>query len=280
MPMPSDSDIDRRGRTLQWSLTAGDCAAFKLRRILSLGYSEAGSGYRIVRQNPSFSNINITISGRGEVLSAGEWKKITAGMAVLSPKGKLHGARSIPGVRWEFCWICFAESSGAPSRLPVSESAVTHTDPRPVAWTLLSLQRELRQARQRQVIESLLDTLDLYLGRIVSPGLAENHLWHFWEKVSDSPAHHWTDDEMARHLRLSPRHLLRLCKRETGRTLREQVAHIRLTKAASLLHERALKLQAVAEAVGYRDAFAFSKAFKRWSGASPKRYRAQFLREA
>jgi AraC-like DNA-binding protein len=42
------------------------------------------------------------------------------------------------------------------------------------------------------------------------------------------------------------------------------------------LQDRSLKLQAVAQAVGYQDAFAFSKAFKRWGGVSPKTYRAGF----
>jgi AraC-like DNA-binding protein len=46
--------------------------------------------------------------------------------------------------------------------------------------------------------------------------------------------------------------------------------------AASLLQDRSLKLQSVAEAVGYQDPFAFSRAFKRWSGASPSAYRARY----
>jgi AraC-like DNA-binding protein len=275
MPSSVLREIDRRGKTVQWSLTASDCPAFKPRRIWMLGYSEAGAGYEVVRRNPSFSNINVTISGKGEALIGGEWRKLTPGTAVLSPKGVLHGSRSIPGTRWEFCWICFAESPGIPSRIPQTACTLTHTDPRPIAWTLLSLQREMRQARQKPVIDAQLQLLDAYLHRILDRGPVENHLWPFWEKVAQDPAHNWTEDEMARHMRLSSRHLLRLCKKETGRTLREQLAHIRLTRAASLLHERALKLQAIAESVGYRDAFAFSKAFKRWSGVSPKSYRAR-----
>jgi AraC-like DNA-binding protein len=270
-------DVDRRGKnTVQWTLDPFDYPALKTRRILSLGYSEAGTGYQIIRKNPGFSNINVTISGRGEVLIHGEWKKITAGMASLSPKGVLHGARSLPGVRWEFCWISFAEPAGTSSHIAVPEPTVTHTDPRPIAWALLSLQRELQHGRQKPILEALLQLLDLYLQRITAPWPVENHLWKLWEKVAQLPAHPWTDEEMARQVHFSSRHLLRLCKKESGRTLHEQLAHIRLTKAASLLQDRSLKLQAVAEAVGYQDAFAFSKAFKRWSGVSPKAYRAGF----
>ena len=268
---PKISDIARRGKTTEWTLGRADCPGFKPRRILSVGYSQAGTGYRIVRRNPGFTNVNITISGQAEILIRNQWKKISAGTAVFSPKGVPHGARSLPNVRWEFCWICFAEPARA-----AAACTVTQIDPRPIAWTLLSLQRELRQSRQKPVIDALLHLLDLYLQRITAPETVENHLWRFWEKVAESPEHPWTDDEMARHVRLSPRHLLRLCKKESGRTLREQLSHIRLTKAASLLQDRSLKLQAIAEAVGYHDAFAFSKAFKRWSGTPPKSYRAAF----
>lgn len=270
-------DIDQKGRrTVQWTIDPFHCPALKDWRILSLGYSEVGAGYQVVRENPGFSNINITISGRGEVLIGGEWKKVTAGAASLSPKGVLHGARSLPGVRWEFCWICFEEPPGTRPRITVPAPTVTQTDPRPIAWVLLSLQRELRHARQKAILDTLLQLLDRYLQRILAPWPVGNCLWKLWEKVAQSPAHPWSDEEMARQVHVSARHLLRLCKMESGRTLHEQLAHIRLTKAASFLQDRGLKLHAVAEAVGYQDAFAFSKAFKRWCGVSPKAYRSHF----
>ena len=272
-PVP---DIDRRGKTEQWTLDCFECPSLKSRNILSLGYSEAGEGYQVVRRNPGFSNINLTISGKAEALVNGRWSQIKAGTAVLSPKGVLHGARSLAGIRWEFCWICFAEPAAGRQWITVRAPTFVHTDPRPVAWTLLSLHREMRQARHKEIIEILLQLLDSYLRRITVPMPMENHLWKLWEKVAQSPAHPWTDEEMAREVHLSPRHLLRLCRKESGRTARQQLAHTRLTKAASLLQDRSQKLQTIAEAVGYQDAFAFSKAFKRWSGVSPKAYRAGY----
>jgi len=269
------SDVGRVGKhTEQWSVSQYDCPALKSRRINSVGYSKAGPGYRIVRNNPGFSNINITISGRHEALIQGKWRSVTAGMAVLSPKGVLHGARSLPGVRWEFCWIQFAEPAGTSPCIAVSAPTVTHIDPRPVAWALQSLQRELRHTRQKAIIDAVLHLLDLYVQRITAPWPVENHLWKLWEKVAQSPAHPWTNEEMARQVNVSPRHLLRLCKKEAGRTLHERLSHVRLTKAASFLQDHSLKLQVIADTVGYRDAFALSKAFKRWSGVSPKAYRA------
>jgi AraC-like DNA-binding protein len=42
-----------------------------------------------------------------------------------------------------------------------------------------------------------------------------------------------------------------------------------------LLSNPTLKLDAVARSVGFGDQAAFSKAFRRWSGCTPARYRAQ-----
>jgi len=258
---------------VQWTLDSFACPLFKAHRILSLGQSKAGAGYRVVRKNPDFSNLHLTVSGRGETLIQGKWQTVTAGTAVLSPQGVLHGARSLPGVPWEFCWICFAEPRGTLPRIGVPEPTLTQTDPKPLAWALLSLQRELLQSRQGTLIETLLHLIDLHVERLTAPWYVRNHLWKMWEKVAQYPAHPWTTDALAKSIHVSPRHLLRLCRKESGRSLHAQLTHIRFTRAASLLQAGHLKLQAVAEEVGYQDAFAFSKAFKRWAGVSPKAYR-------
>jgi transcriptional regulator GlxA family with amidase domain len=48
---------------------------------------------------------------------------------------------------------------------------------------------------------------------------------------------------------------------------------LRMQRAMRLLGETDHKLEAVAAAVGYQDAFSFSKVFKRTVGVSPKAFR-------
>jgi len=260
---------------VQWALDASDCRVLGEHRILSMGHSDAGPGYEVLRQNPTFSNIHLTLSGDGEALIQGRWQPLTAGVVCLSPAGVRHGARSVPGKAWEFCWICFAEPAGLLPRLAVPEPVLTHTDPRPLGATVLNFYREWRDARQKIVLDALLRLIGLYVQRIIAPWPVENHLWKLWEQVAQHPAQPWAEETLARAVHLSPRHLLRLCKKETGRTLRQQLTHLRFTQASALLHDESVKLQTIAQAVGYQDAFAFSKAFKRWSGVSPQDYRLQ-----
>jgi AraC-like DNA-binding protein len=79
---------------------------------------------------------------------------------------------------------------------------------------------------------------------------------------------------VARRLGISQRSLQRGLEAEgtTFRTVQESVLR-ELVEA--LLSNPTLKLDAVAHSVGFGDQAAFSKAFRRWTGCTPARYRAQ-----
>jgi AraC-like DNA-binding protein len=79
---------------------------------------------------------------------------------------------------------------------------------------------------------------------------------------------------VARRLAMSERSMQRglEAERTTFRAVRESVLR-ELVEA--LLSNPALKLDAVALSVGFGDLAAFSKAFRRWTGCTPARYRTQ-----
>jgi len=77
---------------------------------------------------------------------------------------------------------------------------------------------------------------------------------------------------------ISPRHLNRLFKQETGKTIIEMTHKIRIEKAKKFLLESDEKVINVAMRVGYDDPAFFSRLFRRMVGCSPGRYKeAQFL---
>lgn len=79
--------------------------------------------------------------------------------------------------------------------------------------------------------------------------------------------------ELAREVSLSPAHLERLFKRETGTHLRDALAEKRLQRAQHLLVHSNMEIKEIACAVGYRHHSSFVRAFRRRAGESPKRYR-------
>jgi YesN/AraC family two-component response regulator len=52
-----------------------------------------------------------------------------------------------------------------------------------------------------------------------------------------------------------------------------------MQKAMQLLSETGMNLEQVAQAVGYQDAFGFSKVFKRTTGMAPRAFRQQDARD-
>ncbi len=78
--------------------------------------------------------------------------------------------------------------------------------------------------------------------------------------------------EVAERLAVSPRTLKRHLQ-QAGLTYRELQDEARYRQARKLLADRALRISEVAWALGYNDVANFSRAFKRWSGRTPKAYR-------
>jgi AraC-like DNA-binding protein len=83
----------------------------------------------------------------------------------------------------------------------------------------------------------------------------------------------WTLELLAQEAGLSRTALAEKFRDAMGETPLAHLRTLRLQKAMQLLGEPRRKLDEVARAVGYQDAFGFSKAFKRAVGVSPGEFR-------
>lgn len=91
---------------------------------------------------------------------------------------------------------------------------------------------------------------------------------HYQEKISL--------DQIAANIYLSSFYISKLFKSETGDTPINYLISLRMNKARQLLDENPdCSIQTVASAVGYEDAYHFSKLFKKYYGLSPLHYKAR-----
>lgn len=80
-----------------------------------------------------------------------------------------------------------------------------------------------------------------------------------------------TKAQIARRLAMSPRSLQRLLADE-GTSFKDLLGEARLTLARSYLDEGRLPVTEIAFVLGFADTSAFSRAFRRWTGVTPRDY--------
>ena len=79
--------------------------------------------------------------------------------------------------------------------------------------------------------------------------------------------------DLAAALHLSPSHLQRLFKRETGARMGEWLIELRLQRAAYLLANSYLSVKEVARSAGYEHVSSFIRAFERRYVLTPSQFR-------
>jgi AraC-like DNA-binding protein len=97
------------------------------------------------------------------------------------------------------------------------------------------------------------------------------------EQTVDYMANHLTEslsvNQLASVAHVSPSHYFAIFKRQTGYAPIDFLIHLRMFRGCVLLDRTSLAVKEIAAALGYEDAFYFSRLFKRVSEVSPRAYR-------
>ena len=89
------------------------------------------------------------------------------------------------------------------------------------------------------------------------------------------PAGYPVIDSVAHLLQTSPRTLQRRLN-DAGVSYSDLVEHCRRQTACEALMFSGCSIQSIAASLGYRDVSSFSRAFRRWTGATPRAWRRQW----
>ena len=255
-----------------WLANAPVCPGLTHHQIRHLGVATMPSPFEIVRNKLGGSYFLACFGGEGRVLVDGRWTRCSPGQAVLLPPGTLQAFQTTPGKTWDFCWVRYQERSGqlplATARTPI----VAMYDAEPLRLAILGLHRECSTSNVPAAVSHWVDLVHHYVLQFAVPVRHDPRLWQLWEKVSASPGEPWSIAEMAESIHLSEKQLQRLCLKELGRSPRQQLIWLRMSRAAELLVQEGLKIESIAALVGYQNPFVFSTTFKRVMGWSPSAY--------
>lgn len=237
-----------------------------------VGHSTLYPPYRMVRLASVHSHVVASISGRGRALVGGrsvEWKP---GQVMLGPVGVHHAFETAGHGPWRIAWVFFHDRAQAPV-LPGREPTLIDADAANFAATIQMLTREAAGPARQAVMESLVALLNVLARDLAGTRGNDLRLGRVWEQVELELARPWDVNALARLARTSAEHLRRLCHRQHQCSPMAHVTKLRLQRAGALLHSSPLSLDEIARQVGYSSPYAFSAAFRRWSGQSPGRYR-------
>ena len=136
------------------------------------------------------------------------------------------------------------------------------------------------------VVQALLDIIFMHILRKIlalgAPGTASwgGAMQHSQVKAALELMHadcarDWRLEELARSVGLSRAGFAQKFKTALGITPLQYLTTIRVQEAMALLATTSDKLETIASAVGYGDAFGFSKVFKKLAGESPRDFRVR-----
>jgi len=134
-----------------------------------------------------------------------------------------------------------------------------------------------------------------FMRHLITPGwgriLGFEYLWHsarhglltsrtieplitqILHRLQDHLSEPVTLDDLSQWAGYTPQHLNRVFRRVLGVTPLQYLTRMRLERAAEMLADDQLTLAAISQAVGFEDAYYFSRLFKQHYGKSPAHYR-------
>ncbi|MFW6060386.1 MAG: helix-turn-helix domain-containing protein [Phycisphaeraceae bacterium] len=237
--------------------------------------------------------ILMTTGGRGRVgTRAGDFA-LQRGDVLLFRPGAPLAYGSAPGCTWLRAWALFvardrwldwldwpAIDEAAPEVMrlgPLSREAAS-----PVRVALVDAHQYYQGAQPRRDelamnrLEAALLACDAVNPRAAVQRL-DGRLRRAMEMLAQRMDEPWTLEDVAEAADMSAAQLNRLFRAQVGLTPMRFLEQRRLDRAAALLQMTAEPIAAVAERVGYVDAFYFSTRFRRCFGVSPRAFRAGAL---
>jgi AraC-like DNA-binding protein len=259
----------------EWLQGLPICAALGAHRIAHTGVTVARYPHQVVRLRQSGFYFLACLEGEGRVLVDGRWRRCTAGTTVTLPAFAVNAFHAVKGVDWKYVWVRYEPVPGRKAIMGASSPLMAAFDGTPLWHVVEGLIAETAGAALPAALFHWVELLQGYVDRFAQPWHQDDRLSRLWDLVAADVGRDWTLDELAGMAFVSAEHLRRLCRKALGRSPMQHVTWLRMRKAAELLSTTNLKVETVAQAVGYQNPFVFSNTFKVWIGWRPSEHRAK-----
>jgi AraC-like DNA-binding protein len=250
--------------------------------VTHIGAFAAAGGHYIERPRGTSQHILLVcISGKGHaILKSREWQ-VTPGDLLFLPPREAHSYGADPRSPWTILWAHFRGERAADylSMLGVSrdQPLVTVSDTAPLVGAFEDAFHHVTYGFGLAAMMGLSTGFARMLGlaRVLQrtsgsqPPKTESRLLQTLALLREAPEKSWTVEQMAHEAGLSVPHFTDLCRRQTGMPPLAYLIRLRLQRAMDLLQQGHCNVVEAARAVGYDDAFYFSRLFRKHLGMPP-----------
>lgn len=264
-----------RGSGSQQSLVIRDEGFLDINPVVC-GWEHCVPGHRYGPAARDYYLVHYVFSGQGWFESRGIRHRLAAGSLFLITPDELTCYQADEQDPWSYAWIGFTGQRCLQllGQTVLTNGQVTVRDPR-LAQVFESLRAEadLVPSQEWFVCGKIYELLALLRQKSSRPALRQEYVRQVMDAIKANYDRSVSVEDLARAAGLDRRYLSRIFAAETGQTPRDYLVRFRLERAAHYLSDPAYSVENTALSVGYADAFAFSKAFKRHFGVSPRQYR-------
>ncbi|NRP15141.1 MULTISPECIES: AraC family transcriptional regulator [unclassified Marinobacterium] len=255
---------------------------------LAMGYYRKAQGHSMLREEHDDFLLIYCIEGQGRFRVGDSDTPINAGDLLLVPQGISHAYHSDDTQPWTIYWVhfhgelalaffehaigeqedlgYFLESIGVQSQLVVDFETLLEA-----RSSAQDMNTHLFAANQlRQILTHITVLRPLKAAKETRDGWRLDQI----HSLMQAHVHERLDlDTLAASVNLSKYHFVKRYREMTGTTPINRFIQLKIERACHLLDTTTNEIKEVAYAVGYEDAYYFSRLFRKQMGVSPSQYR-------
>ena len=256
--------------------------------LVSCGWEKCGATHSYGPAVRNYYMLHFILKGQGLYYLNNKHYKLNENQCFLTEPGTVTLYKAEPTNPWTYTWICFngdyvphlLKQSNLNTDNPIINLSCNQTiyeiikemlsyhQLTPANECYLQSKLYLIFAKLHEALQSVYNKVELNNNFYVTKAI---------EYIEKNTFTNLSVNDIARYLNISRSHLYALFKQELNTSPQQFLTNAKIANARELLSKTKIPIYSVALSCGYKNAFAFSRAFKQVTNISPREYRQHYL---
>ena len=256
--------------------------------LVSCGWEKCGATHSYGPAVRNYYMLHLILKGQGHYYLNNKHYKLNENQCFLTEPGTVTLYKAEPTNPWTYTWICFngdyvphlLKQSNLNTDNPIINLSCNQTiyeiikemlsyhQLTPANECYLQSKLYLIFAKLHEALQSVYNKVELNNNFYVTKAI---------EYIEKNTFTNLSVNDIARYLNISRSHLYALFKQELNTSPQQFLTNAKIANARELLSKTKIPIYSVALSCGYKNAFAFSRAFKQVTNISPREYRQHYL---